>query len=105
MANVENLKVVATITNTGDETLKILNDPRGPLSPLPANTFAITDANGASPNFTGIKVKYVPEAAIAAGKDAMTVLAPGQSIDVEHNRKPPENHIPYVNHPNPINSV
>ena len=26
---VENFKVVATLTNTGDETLKLLNDPRG----------------------------------------------------------------------------
>ncbi|RDB29715.1 Peptidyl-Lys metalloendopeptidase [Hypsizygus marmoreus] len=83
--DVDNLKVVTTVTNTGDETLKILNDPRGPLNKLAANTFAITDANGAVPAFTGVKVKYVPSAAIAAGKDAVTVLAPGQSVSVEHN--------------------
>ncbi|KAF9469757.1 deuterolysin M35 metalloprotease [Collybia nuda] len=80
---VENLKVVATITNTGDQTLKILNDPRGPLSTMPADTFDITDSNGARPTFTGIKVKYSPEAAAAAG--AFTVLAPGQSVHIEHN--------------------
>ena len=53
---VENFKVVATVTNTGDEALKLLNDPRGPLSKMPADTFAITDASGKSPKFTGIKV-------------------------------------------------
>jgi peptidyl-Lys metalloendopeptidase len=83
--NVVNLKVVATVTNTGDETLTILNDPHSPLSKLPADTFTISDASGASPAFTGIKVKYTPSAAIAAGKDAITVLAPGQSVSVEHN--------------------
>ncbi|RDB29383.1 Peptidyl-Lys metalloendopeptidase [Hypsizygus marmoreus] len=83
VTGVENLKVVATVTNTGDQTLKILNDPRSPLSKLPANTFDITDAKGARPAFTGIKVKYSPQAAAAAS--AYTVLAPGQSIDVEHN--------------------
>ena len=29
---VDNLKIVTTLENTGDETLKLLNDPRGPLS-------------------------------------------------------------------------
>lgn len=80
---VENLKVVATITNTGDETLKILNDPQSPLSTLPANTFDITDSNGSRPAFTGIKVKYSLESAVEAG--AFTVLAPGKAIDIEHN--------------------
>lgn len=83
---VQNLKVVTTVTNTGDETLKLLNDPRGPLNKLPAETFAISDAAGAVPSFTGIKVKYVPANAVAVGKeDAFTVLTPGQSIDVEHD--------------------
>lgn len=81
---VENLKVVATITNTGDETLKILNDPRSLLSKRPANKFSITDARGARPAFTGIKVKYSPETAARMG--AFTVLEPGASIDVTHDR-------------------
>lgn len=88
MNTVENLKVVATVTNTGDETLKILNDPLGPLSKLPANTFIISDTKGASPKFTGIKAKYVPQVAATAGKDAVTTLAPGESVSVEHNCKP-----------------
>jgi len=82
--SVEHLKIVATITNTGDETLKVLNDPRGPLNKLPTDTFVITDAKGAQPSFTGIKLKYVPNAAAALG--AYTILAPGKSVAVEHDR-------------------
>ncbi|KAG5635485.1 hypothetical protein DXG03_005381 [Asterophora parasitica] len=84
---VDNLKVTTTVTNTGDEILRILNHPNSPLSKLPAETFTVTDASGASPAFTGIKAKYVPSAAIATGNDAVTVLAPGQSVEVEHNCK------------------
>jgi len=81
---VDTLKVTATVTNTGDETVKLLNDPLSPLSKLPAETFKITsDATGATPSFTGVKVKYVPE--VAAKNQAYTVLAPGQSVEVEHD--------------------
>jgi peptidyl-Lys metalloendopeptidase len=84
--NVENLKVVATLTNTGDVTLKLLNDPRTVLNTMPADTFKITDAAGKSPEFTGIKVKYAPEAIAANGPDAaFTVLAPGESTQLTHN--------------------
>jgi peptidyl-Lys metalloendopeptidase len=82
---VEHLKIVATITNTGDETLKVLNDPRGPLNKLPTDTFVITDAKGAQPSFTGIKLKYVPKTAAALG--VYTILAPGKSVAVEHDRR------------------
>ena len=54
---INNLKIVATVTNSGDETLKLLNDPRGPLSKLPTETFEIVhEESGASPAFTGVKV-------------------------------------------------
>ncbi|KAI0697605.1 peptidyl-Lys metalloendopeptidase [Cytidiella melzeri] len=84
---VQDLKITATVTNTGDETLKLLNEPHGPLSNLPTNTFDITHQDsGASPAFTGVVVKYVPSVAIKTGQvDAFTVLAPGQSINVEHD--------------------
>ena len=55
---VENFKVVATLTNTGDEKLRLLNDPHGILHPLPANVIIITANDGSSPNFTGVRVKY-----------------------------------------------
>ena len=54
----ENLKVTTIITNTGDETLKLLNDPRGVLDSFPENSFTITDASGSSPSFNGAKVDY-----------------------------------------------
>ncbi|KAG6873177.1 hypothetical protein C0995_001787 [Termitomyces sp. Mi166 len=85
VTGVDKLVVKTTVTNTGDEILTLLNHPESPLNKLPANTFTITDASGATPTFTGIKAKYVPAKAIAAGKDAVTVLAPGQSVEVEHN--------------------
>jgi peptidyl-Lys metalloendopeptidase len=71
MDSVEHLKIVSTVTNTGDETLKVLNDPRGPLNKLPT-----ADAKGAQPSFTGIELKYVPNTAAALG--AFTILAPGE---------------------------
>lgn len=98
---VQNLKVVTTLTNTGDESLKLLNDPRGILNTFPTNSFAVTDATGATPAFVGAKVgllsvfgysklisfrtkvKYVP----SGDAKSFTVLTPGQSIDVSHDRK------------------
>ncbi|KAF4611490.1 hypothetical protein D9613_004137 [Agrocybe pediades] len=82
-AGVENLRVVATITNTGSETVKVLNDPRTLLSKRPVNKFSITDGVGRRPAFTGIKVKYSPEAAAKLG--GYTVLAPGASVSVTHD--------------------
>ncbi|TFK72461.1 zincin [Pluteus cervinus] len=80
---VSNLKVSATLTNTGDETLKVLNDPLSPLSTIPANTFSITNADGASPDFTGVMAKFVPQRAAELG--GYITLAPGESKTVEHD--------------------
>lgn len=55
-----NLKVTATITNTCNETLKLLNDPRGVLNPFPENSFSITGAAGSRPLFDGAKANYGP---------------------------------------------
>jgi len=83
VVNVAGLTVVATITNSGDETLKVLEDPYSPLSTLTTDTFTITDASGAQPSFTGLRAKYVPRTAADIG--AYTVLAPGQSVEVSHD--------------------
>jgi len=83
--SVEHLKVLATITNTGDEALKVLNDPRGALNDLPTDTFVIANAQDAQPSFTGVQVKYVP--ATAAALKAYTALAPGEAVQVEHDRR------------------
>ena len=86
--DVQNLRVATTLTNTGDETLKLLNDPRGALHTLPANTFDITTDSGESPSFIGAKVKYVPsKAAKSTNARSFTVLAPGESVTIEHDRK------------------
>ncbi|TFK19572.1 zincin [Coprinopsis marcescibilis] len=81
--NIENFTVTTTITNTGDETLKVLRDPLSPMSKLPADTFAISTDRGAKPLFNGIKVKYLPQLAAEAG--AFTVLAPAQAIKIHHD--------------------
>ena len=56
---VRNLKVTATIVNTGGETLKLLNDPRGILDPFPEDTFGITGPSGSHPSFSGVTVNRV----------------------------------------------
>ncbi|KAL1680582.1 hypothetical protein EV122DRAFT_262037 [Schizophyllum commune] len=85
VTDVENLKVTTTITNTGDETLKLFNDPNSALSTLPANTFAISNSAGAVPQFTGIKAKYSLDAVVAKNIDSFTVLAPGESVEKVHD--------------------
>ncbi|KAB5594811.1 Peptidyl-Lys metalloendopeptidase [Ceratobasidium theobromae] len=82
---VDGLTVTAVLKNTGSESLKLLNDPRTVLSKAPTDTFSITSESG-SPNFTGIKLKYVPATAAAVGKESQfTVLAPGESVEVSHS--------------------
>ncbi|OJT06442.1 Peptidyl-Lys metalloendopeptidase [Trametes pubescens] len=86
VVDIGNLKVVTTVTNTGDEPLKLLNDPRSPLSDLPTDTFTITNPHGTSPDFIGIAVKYVPHVAIASDDPLVyTNLSPGQSVTIEHD--------------------
>ncbi|PIL25440.1 hypothetical protein GSI_13330 [Ganoderma sinense ZZ0214-1] len=83
---VENLRVITMLTNTGDQTLKLLNDPRSALHPFPTNTFAITANNGARPSFTGMKVKYSPgRAAKLTNPTIFTILAPGDSTSLAHD--------------------
>lgn len=87
---VENFKVTTTVTNTGDETLKLINDPRGALNTLPANTFAITSDAGESPSFVGVKAKFVlDKVAKSENAGSFTVLAPGASFTLTHDREPP----------------
>jgi len=58
VSGLENLKVTTTITNTGDGTLKLLNDPRGVLNTFPENTFIVTNPAGSRPSFHGAKVNH-----------------------------------------------
>lgn len=54
----KNLQVVVTVVNTGGETLKLLNDPRGVLDSFPTDSFTITDTAGSSPSFNGVSVSH-----------------------------------------------
>ncbi|KAI0330113.1 Metalloprotease [Cubamyces sp. BRFM 1775] len=82
----DSLKVLTTIQNSGDVPLELLNDPRSPLSNLPTDTFTIVNGRGISPDFVGIEVKYSPQLAATSGDSlAITYLAPGQSVQVEHD--------------------
>jgi peptidyl-Lys metalloendopeptidase len=88
VTDVESLKIVATVKNIGDEEIKLLKDPSGVLSQAPTNTFSISSDAGSVPSFRGMKVKYSSNAAIAQQDESLfTVLAPGATIDVEHDRK------------------
>ncbi|KAK0228984.1 peptidyl-Lys metalloendopeptidase [Armillaria fumosa] len=85
VVDVENLSVSVTLTNTGDTTMKILNDPSSILSQAFAtNTFAIDSASG-SPSFVGMKVKYNPSSVVKKNRDqSFTLLTPGDSVTVDH---------------------
>ncbi|CAE6431441.1 unnamed protein product [Rhizoctonia solani] len=87
VVGVDSLSVKTVLKNTGSESLKLLNDPRTILSKAPTDSFSITSDSGSqTPKFTGIKLKYVPATAAAKGRDAdFTVLAPGQSIEIDHS--------------------
>lgn len=82
-----NMKVTTTVKNTGDETLKLLNDPRGVLNKFPAESFAIQhDSTNVSPGFIGARMKYVPATAIKLNNpSSFTTLKPGESVDVDHD--------------------
>ncbi|TFK72454.1 zincin [Pluteus cervinus] len=81
--DIADLKVTTTIRNTGDESLTLIVDPRGPISTFLADTFIITNANGISPSFTGYMIKFSPEDAVENG--GTITLAPGEFKAVEHD--------------------
>ncbi|KAF9033592.1 deuterolysin M35 metalloprotease [Panaeolus papilionaceus] len=83
VSGVQNLKVTARITNVGDETIKLLEDPRSLASKSPVNKFKVANRRGGRPSFNGIKIKYSPE--VAARMGDFTVLAPGASLEVVHD--------------------
>ncbi|CAG8686758.1 2735_t:CDS:2, partial [Acaulospora colombiana] len=79
--NVDNFSVTVNVTNTGDETLKLYQDPRGALSTFPENTFKIAAIDGEdTPNFAGARVKY----GFSVATNFVT-LEPGASVVVSHD--------------------
>ncbi|KAJ8075682.1 hypothetical protein PM082_021312 [Marasmius tenuissimus] len=84
-SDVTGLEVITTVTNTGDETLKLLNHPNSVLSKWATNSFDVKNADGVAAEFTGIKIRYSSEeAAKSTDESAFTVLAPGASVQVAH---------------------
>ncbi|CEL51596.1 peptidyl-Lys metalloendopeptidase [Rhizoctonia solani AG-1 IB] len=85
VSDVENLSVTAIVKNTGTETLKLLKDPRGVLSSVKTHTFNVANEKG-SPEFTGLFVKYSPEAAAKTNNAAnFAILEPGQTFEIVHS--------------------
>ncbi|KAL0070430.1 hypothetical protein AAF712_002261 [Marasmius tenuissimus] len=85
-AGVQDFKITTSLVNTGDEALKLLKDPRTVLSSLPTDRFTISNAEGASPAFTGARAKFVPEYVVKNNiEDAFVVLEPGASFELEHD--------------------
>ncbi|TFK98810.1 deuterolysin M35 metalloprotease [Pterulicium gracile] len=80
---VANLKLSSVLENTGDEVIRVLNDPQTPLSKLPTKSFTVTGSAGGHPSFRGAHAKYDPE--IAAAKGAYTTIQPGESVRLNHD--------------------
>lgn len=57
--NADDFKIVAKVTNTGDETLTLLNDPNTLLTPnWPTKMFHLSNAQGLIPEFKGVVVSH-----------------------------------------------
>lgn len=88
VTDVDNLRVATIISNTGSETLRLLRDPRSPLSTYPTETFGVVNADGSRAAFSGVKVRYSPEAVAKAGRmESFVELKPGESVKIDHDRK------------------
>ncbi|KAF9459386.1 deuterolysin M35 metalloprotease [Collybia nuda] len=87
IADVKDLLLKVTVTNTGDQALRLIKDPQVPLLTSPTNRFMITGPNGTNPAFIGFYTKYAGVDWVAANgqSDAFTTLSAGQSISLTHN--------------------
>ncbi|CCO29825.1 Peptidyl-Lys metalloendopeptidase Short=MEP [Rhizoctonia solani AG-1 IB] len=94
----DDLTIATTIINKGSKTVKILNDPNGPLSQWKTHTFDFVPLPSAGPDgvksktvgqladVNAIRVKYNPSAAAALDDPSTyTVLQPGENKTVVHD--------------------
>ncbi|KAG9128081.1 hypothetical protein FRC07_005221 [Ceratobasidium sp. 392] len=94
----DDLTVSSCLVNTGDKTLKILNDPNGPLSTWKTHTFEFYEvpssgssslkarSDGSVAEVNAVRVKYNPEVVAAlSDPNAYTVLQPGENKTVTHD--------------------
>ncbi|CAE6467322.1 unnamed protein product [Rhizoctonia solani] len=91
VSDVSALKITTSIKNTGTETLRLLNDPNSALSTWETDSFHVSRAESnliATPalNFTGLRVKYSPQAAAKLNKpELFTVIPAGATVNVTHS--------------------
>ncbi|KAF8606583.1 zincin [Ceratobasidium sp. AG-I] len=94
----DDLTVSACVINTGDKTLKILNDPNGPLSTWKTRTFEFYEvpaagssslkarSAGSLADVNAVHVKYnAAQAANVSDPSAFTILAPGENKTLTHD--------------------
>ncbi len=75
---------MANITNTGNESLRLLHHPNSLISTLPTEKFhAVRKESQKVPSFIGVRAKFVQETAAARG--AYTSVSPGESVEVTHD--------------------
>ncbi|ELU38680.1 hypothetical protein AG1IA_07291 [Rhizoctonia solani AG-1 IA] len=83
--SINELLVTSIVTNTGDHSLRLLNDPRTVLSHLPTRVFHISRGN-ITPDFTGLIVHYSPDYVVQKNNsDDFTFLDPGQTYERIHS--------------------
>ncbi|KAK1225215.1 hypothetical protein PQX77_008950 [Marasmius sp. AFHP31] len=83
--DVTGLEVVTTVTNTGNETLKLLNNPMSVLSKWATDSFEVHNGDGVAAEFNGLFVRYNPEHAVKSNDASeFVVLTPGASFEVAH---------------------
>ncbi|CAE6442446.1 hypothetical protein ACGC1H_007542 [Rhizoctonia solani] len=98
MKDPDDLTVAATIINKGSKTVRILNDPNGPLSSWKTYTFKFipvpsvgpdavkSKSTGLPPDVNAIRVKYNPNVAAALDNPSTyTLLQPGENKTVVHD--------------------
>ncbi|KAG8894820.1 hypothetical protein FRB99_000972, partial [Tulasnella sp. 403] len=85
VTDAQSLKLSTTITNHGDEAVTLLNSPDSILTPkLKTNSFGVvSQGQGRPARFTGIKVKWSSDAAVANGD--VTVIPAGKSIKIDQD--------------------
>ena len=86
---IENLKLIATVNNTGDSTLRLLKDLRGVLSTMPTHKFVIQNGIGDEPRFIGAIINSAlndsQATVLVEDEEDLIILTPGEHVDVEHD--------------------
>ncbi|KAF6748969.1 Metalloprotease [Ephemerocybe angulata] len=82
VASVQDLKIAASVTNTGAEAVKLLKYGTVLDDKLPTRSFAVSSKDGKAVPFTGIKVQV---SLTKADDSAFVHLAPGESVSTTHD--------------------